>query len=287
MELVECTPTKLVFQQTPNRSLPMLMLQWLQLLIFAPLVTVPLVFMGFVLFTLGDEVVTCGKLELGLANCQYKKRYLITQKVESQDYYGITAARYQREEERDSDGDILVDHYVILMTQNGELPVLRGAVYVNGVRGNPKRAQRFANGLNQFLQSDQAALTLSYQARLTFFDLFILLLGGAFLVMGALFLLSKIKASQSQVMLVLDQQSQQLEHRVQFRKTLEKHSFPLREIGGVFVVQGGSCCTAVLVMRSGERYPVTRSWGSCEKANQVAARVGEFLGIDVTQEKRG
>lgn len=267
MKVIKRTATELVFQ---NVQLSSFFILWAFGFMGPPL------FMGYMTIRTSESVtLSCDRVEPKLVNCQSKKTPLFEiAPATVKQYNSVTAAEYKRETTEDG-----VEHYVELTTKNRKFSIFQGNIFINEVKGNPETALKFANRLNQFLQSNQQSISLTKNVESgVFFALGFL---SVFIIIGVFTLHNFVRI----ITLKLDKNSNQINERVLSILGLWTKSSRLQEIEKIEVEEGEDSdgdlfFRPVIVMESGKKYYLGPFVSKRETASVNVNEVKNFLDLE-------
>jgi len=248
-------------------------------LVFALMFIGPLFFViGIGLREDGEVKIMCERVEPKLINCQYLKRSLIDK--ESATINFVQDVQYRADERSgDEDGNDLVDYYVVLITKNREVPILKSSHSINGESGNYEIAQRFAKDLKQFLQSEQKSVVLTgWSWRFFTLSLYCSILCIPLTFIVILFL--------QFITITFDKHQNKISFSNLSILGLKKKTFNLQEVKRIEVkettnVHEGLCFIARIVMCSGQEH-VIFGGGNQKEVHEVISQIKEFLADVIT-----
>jgi len=162
-------------------------------------------------------------------------------------------------ESRDSDGDRMVDHKVILLTKNGEVVYGEGGVYINGVKGNFEDSIFIANTINQFLSSREFKLNSSKNLQLGFPQIFMLAFWNTFILSGV----GSLYAVFQRTTLILDKNQSLVIRRSSTLIGLSTKSYPLASARKVEVQDftnsyNNAYFIPVILLTTGEKFTLDK-----------------------------
>ncbi|MEM9264438.1 MAG: hypothetical protein AAGA46_02840 [Cyanobacteria bacterium P01_F01_bin.13] len=162
MKILKRTPSELLLRNRPS------LIDSGCLMIGTLLLSgVPLIIICIVVYGLGITRLNCQRIEPTQVRCDRTQTHLLGLISGPKTTFSqVIAAEAKTNTIIDDEGDYIVDHWVVLHTNRGEVNYIEDSIRrINGHRGSAQAMQAIANQINRFLASKEISLAIQYDMR--------------------------------------------------------------------------------------------------------------------------